>query len=156
MISSKVIKNIIQRSTSARFLSRSPRLLNEIIKNENIEGFNAFEDLIKGSIEESKEEEKLKSFPKLLRESKFVKLGNFTGRIVYGKIVHRVNDDLYIDIGLKFNAVVKAPKENGNKFIIGKSVIMKLFDPELSEKFLGSKKSLTLLEADAKLLKLVD
>uniref|UniRef100_A0A914S4U2 Uncharacterized protein n=1 Tax=Parascaris equorum TaxID=6256 RepID=A0A914S4U2_PAREQ len=52
------------------------------------------------------------SFAHLLRHSKFMQLGDFDGRIVSGKIVHRVCDDLYIDIGLKFNAVCKAPSVN--------------------------------------------
>lgn len=73
-----------------------------------------------------------------------------------GRIVHRVNDDLYVDMNLKFNAVVKAPEKERQKYTIGKNVLMRLIDPELSEKFLGSKRDLTLLEADAILIKLLD
>ena len=88
-----------------------------------------------------------------MRNSKFVQLGDFDGRLVVGNIVHRVNDDLYIDFGLKFNAVCKA-KDDG-KYTVGSRVLIRLHDPELSEKFLGSTHDLTLLEADATLVKLL-
>uniref|UniRef100_A0A914ZFD8 28S ribosomal protein S28, mitochondrial n=2 Tax=Parascaris univalens TaxID=6257 RepID=A0A914ZFD8_PARUN len=81
-------------------------------------------------------------------------LGDFDGRIVSGKIVHRVCDDLYIDIGLKFNAVCKAPSVNSEKYVIGANVLVRLHDPELSERFLGARRDLTLLEADAALIRL--
>lgn len=54
---------------------------------------------------------KMASFAKLLRTSKFVDLGDFTGRILIGRVMHRVNDDLYIDFGLKFNAICKRPEK---------------------------------------------
>lgn len=82
-----------------------------------------------------------------------MQLGDFGGRLVVGNIVHRVNDDLYIDFGLKFNTVCKA-KDDG-KYTVGSRVLVRLHDPELSEKFLGSKHDLTLLEADATLVKLL-
>uniref|UniRef100_F1L0H6 28S ribosomal protein S28 n=1 Tax=Ascaris suum TaxID=6253 RepID=F1L0H6_ASCSU len=94
------------------------------------------------------------SFAHLLRHSKFMQLGDFDGRIVSGKIVHRVCDDLYIDIGLKFNAVCKAPSVNSEKYVIGANVLVRLHDPELSERFLGARRDLTLLEADATLIRL--
>lgn len=50
-----------------------------------------------------------KRFAELFRRSKFVQLGDFEGRIVIGEIVRRLTDDLYIDMGLKFHAVCKAP-----------------------------------------------
>lgn len=46
----------------------------------------------------------------MLRNSKFVQLGDFNGRMVFGEIVNRVNDDFYIDFGLKFPAVCKRPQ----------------------------------------------
>lgn len=49
------------------------------------------------------------SFAKLFRQSKFVELGDMNGRLVRGKVVHRVGKDLYIDFGFKFNAVCKTP-----------------------------------------------
>lgn len=53
--------------------------------------------------------EKMTTFAKLLRNSKFMQLGDFQNRFLTGKIVHRVGEDLYVDLGLKFNAVCKPP-----------------------------------------------
>ncbi|VDO76809.1 unnamed protein product, partial [Onchocerca flexuosa] len=93
-----------------------------------------------------------KRFAELFRHSKFVQLADFEGRIVIGEIVRRIADDLYIDMGLKFNAVCKAPVMKNESYRIGAKVLLRLHDPELSELFLGSTKELTLLEADATLL----
>uniref|UniRef100_A0A915DCZ0 28S ribosomal protein S28, mitochondrial n=1 Tax=Ditylenchus dipsaci TaxID=166011 RepID=A0A915DCZ0_9BILA len=88
----------------------------------------------------------------MLRNSIFVQLGNFEKRLVVGTVVHRIKDDLYIDFGLKFNAVCKIPQKSFDSFCIGKKVLLKLQDPELSHRFLGSKVDLTLMEADAYLV----
>uniref|UniRef100_A0A1I7V340 28S ribosomal protein S28, mitochondrial n=1 Tax=Caenorhabditis tropicalis TaxID=1561998 RepID=A0A1I7V340_9PELO len=93
------------------------------------------------------------SFASLLRNSKFMQLGDFNGRLVIGKIVNRIQEDIYIDFGLKFNAVCKVPTANSEAYRSGTRVIIRLLDPELSERFLGSKKDLTLLEADAVLVR---
>lgn len=50
------------------------------------------------------------AFARLLRNSNFVKLGDFRNRQLVGRIVHKVEDDLYVDFGLKFNAVCKSPR----------------------------------------------
>lgn len=39
-------------------------------------------------------------------------------------------------------------------YVVGSKVLVRLFDTELSEKFLGSKHDLTLLEADARIISL--
>ncbi|EJD74694.1 hypothetical protein LOAG_18026 [Loa loa] len=93
-----------------------------------------------------------KRFAELFQHSKFVQLGDFEGRIVIGEIIRRIGDDLYIDMGLKFDAVCKAPVMKNESYKIGAKVLLRLHDPELSELFLGSTKELTLLEADATLL----
>ncbi|EYB99473.1 hypothetical protein Y032_0122g1066 [Ancylostoma ceylanicum] len=95
------------------------------------------------------------TFSRMLRQSKLVQLGDFNGRLVTGRIVHRVQDDLYIDFGLKFNAVCKAPAVNAEAYREGAVVLLRLHDPELSERFLGSEHDLTLLEADATLVRLL-
>ncbi|CAI2352808.1 unnamed protein product [Caenorhabditis sp. 36 PRJEB53466] len=96
-----------------------------------------------------------KPFATLLRESKFMQLGDFNGRFVVGKIVQRIQEDVYIDFGLKFNAVCKVPAINSEAYRSGARVVIRLIDPELSERFLGSKRDLTLLEADAVLVRLL-
>lgn len=40
-------------------------------------------------------------------------MGDPQGKIVEGKIIHVVNDDLYIDFGSKFNCVCPRPSKNG-------------------------------------------
>ncbi|KAJ1351694.1 hypothetical protein KIN20_007810 [Parelaphostrongylus tenuis] len=95
------------------------------------------------------------TFSSMLRRSKMLQLGDFNGRLVTGRIVQRVQDDLYIDFGMKFNAVCKVPAVNSDAYREGSSVLLRLHDPELSERFLGSKHDLTLLEADATLVRLL-
>ncbi|CAA9994449.1 unnamed protein product [Nesidiocoris tenuis] len=95
------------------------------------------------------------SFATLLRNSKFVDLGDPEGRIVTGTIFHIVGDDLYIDFGWKFHCVCSRPLKNANDYVRGAKVRLRIKDLELSSKFLGSEKDLTLLEADAVLLGLV-
>uniref|UniRef100_A0A0R3RY38 Uncharacterized protein n=1 Tax=Elaeophora elaphi TaxID=1147741 RepID=A0A0R3RY38_9BILA len=103
-------------------------------------------------MDENEVKQDRKRFAELFRRSKFVQLADFEGRIVMGEIVRRIVDDLYIDMGLKFNAVCKAPLMKNESYRIGAKVLLRLHDPELSELFLGSTKELTLLEADATLL----
>ncbi|CAD5234515.1 unnamed protein product [Bursaphelenchus xylophilus] len=108
-----------------------------------------FSDLIDEIVTNSTERET--NFAKIFKNSKFVQLGDFDGRLVVGKIVHRVGNDLYIDFGSKFNTVCKSPADKEG-YLVGASVLLRLHDPELSERFLGSRYDLTLLEADATLL----
>uniref|UniRef100_A0A0K0EPH1 S1 motif domain-containing protein n=1 Tax=Strongyloides stercoralis TaxID=6248 RepID=A0A0K0EPH1_STRER len=156
MLPRNLFRSFLNIQGTYRGLTKSSYLLNTETSDNAIDSFDEFENLLQTSIEETKEEEKVKSFPKLLRESKFVELGDFKGRTVVGQIVHKVNNDLYVDVGLKFNAVVQAPAKDNDKYTVGASVLMKLLDPELSERFLGSKQDLTLLEADATLLRLLE
>ncbi|KAL5283865.1 MRPS28 family protein [Megaselia abdita] len=102
--------------------------------------------------QESQNEE---TFASLLRNSKFVDLGDPEGKIVVGKIFHTVEDDLYVDFGWKFHCVVSRPFKNGEDYVRGAKVRLRIKDLELSTRFLGSDKDLTLLEADCQLLSLV-
>ncbi|XP_046674773.1 28S ribosomal protein S28, mitochondrial-like, partial [Homalodisca vitripennis] len=100
-------------------------------------------------------EEKEPSFLNLLKNSKFVDLGDPEGKIVTGTIFNVVDDDLYVDFGWKFHCVVTRPSKNGHEYVRGARVRLSLRDLELSSRFLGSEKDLTLLEADATLLGLI-
>ncbi|KAG5867453.1 hypothetical protein JTB14_018389 [Gonioctena quinquepunctata] len=89
------------------------------------------------------------TFATLLRNSKFIDLGDPEGKVVTGRIFRIVEDDLYIDFGWKFHCVCSRPKRNPSAYIRGTKVRLLVKDLELSSKFLGFEKDLTLLEADA-------
>lgn len=82
-------------------------------------------------------------------------MGDPEGKIITGKVFHVVEDDLYIDFGWKFHCVCTRPTKNGTDYVRGAKVRLRVKDLELSTKFLGSTKDLTILEADCQLIGLV-
>lgn len=93
-----------------------------------------------------------KSFATLLRQSKLITLGDFRNTTVVGKVFHVLNEDLYVDVGLKFNVVVKKPQQDSHLYVRGSTVKLRLIDYEIVDKFIGSENWTTLMEADAILL----
>ena len=55
------------------------------------------------------------SFEEMFRVSQFAKLVRPVDKVVVGKISHIVNEELYIDFGWKFYAVVKATTDKINR-----------------------------------------
>ncbi|CAF0974108.1 unnamed protein product [Didymodactylos carnosus] len=96
------------------------------------------------------------TFAKLFRNSEFVQLGGIKGRLLTGRIFDVVDDDLYIDFGGKFHCVCQRPQsKNRDQFITGALVSIKLNDFEMASRFLGAKKHISLLEADAQLIAII-
>ncbi|KAF2904012.1 hypothetical protein ILUMI_02183 [Ignelater luminosus] len=151
-ISNKLIKSNLLRSIQLirRYSTNENDTSSEKVQSGGYaKAFAKFETLS----EEPKQENQ--TFASLLCNSKFIDLGDPEGKVVQGKIFHVVEDDLYIDFGWKFHCVCPRPKKQASSYIRGAKVRLLIRDLELSSRFLGYEKDLTLLEADCVLLGLV-
>ena len=77
--------------------------------------FNMFEKVLQQQQEKSNDDVQVKeadtrSFATMVRESNLIGIGDPNGRIISGKIIEVVDEDLYIDFGGKFHCVCKKPK----------------------------------------------
>ncbi|EGI71132.1 PREDICTED: 28S ribosomal protein S28, mitochondrial-like [Acromyrmex echinatior] len=131
--------------------------------NENAEAVQESEAKLSGfarsyekfSHIDDKKPETPQTFVSLIRNSKFVDLGDPEGKVVTGEVYHVVGDDLYIDFGWKFHCVCQRPVKNGQYYVRGSKVRLRIKDLELSSKFLGAETDITLLEADCTLIGLI-
>ena len=76
----------------------------------------------------------------------------FIFQVVVGRVFHVVDNDLYIDFGFKFPCVCRKPSKSRTNYHRGTKVRVLIKDLEMSEKFLGFDKPMTILEADCVLL----
>jgi small subunit ribosomal protein S28 len=96
------------------------------------------------------------TFAKMFRQSKFVQLGGLKGRLLSGRVVDVVDDDLYVDFGGKFHAVVQRPQtKQRDQYVTGAVVSIRLQSWEMAARFLGASRHISLLEADAQLVGLL-
>ncbi|CAF4210692.1 unnamed protein product, partial [Adineta steineri] len=78
------------------------------------------------------------------------------GRLLSGRIVDVIDDDLYVDFGGKFHAVVQRPQsKQRDQYTIGVVVSIRLQTWEMAARFLGASRHISLLEADAQLVGLL-
>jgi small subunit ribosomal protein S28 len=111
---------------------------------------------LKNSSSSSNNQSEPMTFAKMFRQSKFVQLGGLKGRLLSGRIVDVVDDDLYVDFGGKFHAVVQRPQtKQRDQYTIGAVVSIRLQSWEMAARFLGASRHISLLEADAQLIGLL-
>jgi len=96
--------------------------------------------------------ETTQTFASLLRNCKLTQSGDLVGKTVVGRVYHVVDEDLYIDFGHKFGCVCPRPRGQEFKYTRGTEVLLQVKSLELSQKFLGYEKDVSLLEADCILL----
>lgn len=113
---------------------------------------NVKEDQVQSSTSAPEEE----SFKQLLRNSQFVKSIDPVGKKAEGEIVAVLGEKIYVDFGSKFRAVVDMPTLEHELYVVGTKVIILVKNLEMTDHFLGAKKHISLLEAEAELVGLAD
>ena len=96
------------------------------------------------------------NFETLFENSQFARVMNPIGKRVQGEVFAVVGENLYVDFGCKFHAVVKAPDEERESYHKGTTVVLLVKSLELTDHFLGDSKHTSLLEAEAELIGLLN
>ena len=92
------------------------------------------------------------SFADIFQRSKFATMLDPVNQNVEGEVLAVVNDNMYVDFGCKFHAVVPVPKERAENFGKGSRVVVRVLDLEMTNHFIGDHKDISLLEAEAELV----
>ena len=107
-------------------------------------------------VETSTSAPKEESFSQLLRNSQFVESIDPVGKKAEGEILAISGDKIYVDFGSKFHAVVDMPELERERYMEGAKVIITVKNLEMTDHFLGAKKHISLLEAEAELVGLAN
>ncbi len=138
--------------TLYRLCSTSP--VNSNSDNKNKTSFVSFlkneEESLKADTSDNGNKDA--TFASLMRNCRWTAMGDPKGKVVLGRVYHIVNDDMYVDIGHKFPVIVQRPRRRRATFQRGSKVRILLNSLELSKKFLGYDREMTLCEADGTLL----
>lgn len=113
---------------------------------------NVKEGEVKNSTSTPEEE----SFKQLFDNSQFVKSIDPVGKIAEGEILTVTGEKIYVDFGSKFHAVVDMPKKSRECYVEGAKVIILVKNLEMTGHFLGAKRHISLLEAEAELVGLAN
>lgn len=105
---------------------------------------------------ENKSQKQEENFETLFENSQFVRIMNPVGKRVKGEVIAVVGDNLYVDFGCKFHAVVKRPEGEKKLYSKDTSVVLLVKSLELTDHFLGDSKHTSLLEAEAELIGLLN
>lgn len=92
------------------------------------------------------------SFAELFRSSKFTKVLDPVGKKVEANVFAVVGDNMYVDFGCKFHAVVPLPKEQQDAYKKGSKVVVLVKDLEMTDHFIGDSRDTSLLEAEVELV----
>lgn len=98
------------------------------------------------------------TFQYLFENSQFVKATDPKEKelLVEAEIIAVEGDKVYVDFGGKFHAVVTCPEAQRERCHSGGKVLITLQDYEMTKHFIGDTKHNSLLEAEAKFVRLVD
>lgn len=140
-------------SSENKKLCFAPSRPRELGKNALLSTVNTVREKGTHSSTSAPEEE---SFEQLLENSKFVRSGNPVGRMAEGEILAVSGEKVYVDFGSKFHAVVDMPEKKRELYVPGARVIVTIKDLETTGHFLGAKKHISLLEAEAELVGLAN
>ena len=109
-----------------------------------------FRALEESQTDEHTREEEL-TFAEMFRNSKLVQTVSPVGKKVRGEVIAVVDDNVYVDFGCKFHAVMAVPQAKPE--FKGRKVEVLVHDLEITDHFLGDSRDISLLEAEAEFVR---